>query len=245
MFLLYVEGSDVEEHTPMSVRAKTHAERATHSKKALLPFITYLLLFFSAWTGWVLWIYPWMQSLGDTTFAYTLLNIVLRMLIWVLPVFLYLRFIDHVHPLEYLKLTRYWQRGVLVGLAVSLVNFLGTLLRFGPPHLSSQYITWNSVLSTSILIGFIEEIPFRGFIFQKLGAIYPFWVANLLSSWLFVGIHLPGWITRHLLISADVVTIFLIGVVLAAVFYYAKSLWSSIIAHSLNDFFSVVLFYAP
>jgi len=35
--------------------------------------------------------FPWMQSLGDTTFRYAMVNISLRLLVWVLPVFLYLR----------------------------------------------------------------------------------------------------------------------------------------------------------
>ncbi len=222
---------------------ETLPEATPQSPKTWFPFLAYLLLFFSLWTGWVLWVSPLMQALGVTTLAYALVNITLRLLVWVLPVFLYLRCIERVHPLEYLKLKQHWKRGILVGLALSLLNFLGMLLRFGPPHLNPQYITWNSILSTSILIGFIEEIPFRGFIFQKLLETQPFWRANLLSSLLFVGIHLPGWIVFQQLALSGAITIFLIGVILAAAFYSSKSLWSSIIAHSLNDFLAGVVYY--
>jgi CAAX protease family protein len=225
------------------VQTEVRAEHQTPTWKKRFPFVAYLVLFFALWTGWVLWIYPRMAELGQTTLAYALLSIALRVLLWVLPVFLYLRFVDRVNPLEYLKLTRYWQRGVLVGLAISLVNFGGTLLRFGPPQLSMQYVTWNSILGTSILVGFIEEIPFRGFIFQKLQRGSSFWKANLMSSLLFVGIHLPGWISPHVFTVPQAITIFLIGVILAAVFYFSRSLWSSIVAHSLNDFFASVLFH--
>ncbi len=227
----------------MKTPIKTLPEATPQSQKTLFPFLAYLLLFFSLWTGWVLWVYPLMQALGTMTLAYALLNITLRLLVWVLPVFLYLRCIERVQPFEYLKLTQHWRRGILVGLALSLVNFFGMLLRFGPPHLSTEYITWNSILSTSILIGFIEEIPFRGFILQKLQETQPFWRANLLSSLLFLGIHLPGWIALHQLTLSGAITIFLIGVILAAAFHYSQSLWSSIIAHSLNDFLSGVVFY--
>ncbi len=227
----------------MKVQAPTLSEEKTQSRKAFFPFLLYLLLFFSAWTGWVLWIYPLMLTLGDTTPAYALLNITLRLLLWVLPVFLYLHYVDRVNPLEYLKLKQHWKRGILVGLAISLLNFLGMVLRFGPPHFSMQYITWNSILSTSLLIGFIEEIPFRGLILQKFQEKWPFWQANLFSSLLFLGIHLPGWLSLHILSLNEVISIFLLGVIFAAAFYYSKTLWTSIIAHSLNDFLSFVLFH--
>ncbi|GCE21076.1 hypothetical protein KDK_48760 [Dictyobacter kobayashii] len=188
-------------------------------------------------------IYPHMQELGTTTLVYALANLVTRLLLWVIPVFLYLRYIDHVDPIAYLKLNQYWKRGMLIGLALSVLNFLGMLLRFGPPHPSIQYVTWNGVLNTSILIGFFEEIPFRGFILQKLQEKFPFWLSNLLSSLLFLGIHLPGWILLHTLTWSNVISIFVLGSIFAIIFYYSKSLWSSIITHSLNDFLSSVLFH--
>lgn len=229
----------------MKVQVQPLSEQKTQPRKAFLPFLLYLLLFFSAWTAWVLWIYPLMLTLGDTTLAYALLNITLRLLLWVLPVFLYLRYIDRVNPLDYLKLKQYWKRGILVGLAISALNFLGMVLRFGPPHFSMQYITWNSILGTSLLIGFIEEIPFRGFILQKFQEKWSFWSANLFSSLLFLGIHFPGWLSLHILSLDEVISIFLLGAIFAVAFYYSKSLWSSIIAHSLNDFLSFVLFHTP
>jgi uncharacterized protein len=228
----------------MKVQTKTFSEDTTPSQKAFFPFIIYLVLFFALWTGWVLWIYPRMETLGDATFAYAMLNIALRLVLWVLPVFLYLRYIDCVNPFKYLKLGQYWKRGILVGLALSLLNFLGMILRFGLPHFSMQYITWNSLLSTSFLIGFVEEIPFRGFILQKLQEKWHFWIANLFSSLLFLGIHLPGWIFLHILSLNEVVSIFLLGVIFAVVFYYSKSLWGSIVMHSMNDFLSYILFHA-
>ena len=214
--------------------------KATH---LFSPFIAYLLLFYGCWIGWVYVIYPPMQALGTASLAYAMANIAARLLLWVIPVFLYLRSIDHVHPIAYLKLNYYWKRGVLLGLALSLLNFLGMLLRFGPPHPSLQYVTWNNVLSTSILIGLFEEIPFRGFVFQKLQEKFPFWTANLLSSLLFLSIHLPGWILLHTLTWSNVLSIFVLGVMFAVIFYCSKTLWSSILTHSLNDFLSSVLFH--
>jgi hypothetical protein len=84
---------------------------------------------------WVCGIYPWAnRTVGDATFVYALINIVFRFLIWVLPVFGYLRYIDRVDVLEYLQLKRHWRRGVIIGLALSVINFLGTMARIGHGH---------------------------------------------------------------------------------------------------------------
>src|SRR5947209_5431224 len=94
-------------------------------KKSFGPFVAYLILFFSVWTAWVYLIYPRMEALGSATLAYAVVNIAFRLLVWVLPVFLYLRYVDRASPVEYLKLRRHWKRGLLVGLAVSVLSFLG------------------------------------------------------------------------------------------------------------------------
>jgi uncharacterized protein len=210
--------------------------------KHFAPFLVYLLLFHTTWIFWVYRIYPWLSTLGEATLAYALVNISLRLLIWVLPVFLYLRWVDHVDPIAYLKLKEQWRRGVLIGLVFTLINFLLSFLRVGWPQPSLHALTWNSLLSTFFLIGFIEEIPYRGFMLQKFQERFHFWAANLLTALLFVAIHLPGWIKLDLLRVEMVLFVFIFGFLLGVIFFYAKSLWSVIVAHSLNDFLAGFLF---
>ena len=212
------------------------------SENRFFPFLIYLALFHAFWVGFVFGIYPWLQSVGDTTFRYAMINISLRLLVWVLPVFLYLRFIDHVNPLAYLKLKENWKRGLLFGLGLSMLIFLGSLVRYGVPAPGRPFFTWNNFLSTSLLIGFIEEIPYRGFILPKFERCLGFWKATLITSVLFLGIHLPGWIALHLLSAYNLISVFIFSVGMAIVYKVGKSLWGPIIAHSLNDFISVVLF---
>lgn len=206
------------------------------------PFIIYLIFFFGVWIVWVLKIYPLLVNLGERTLQYALVNIGLRLLIWVLPVFLYLSYVDGVDPVDYLKLRQRWKRGIMVGLAFSLVNFILNAIAYGIPSFNWENFTWNSVLGTSFLIGFIEEIPFRGFILQKLQERMNFWFANIISSLLFLLIHFPGWISLHLLSLQSVIAVFVIGFLMALLLRYSGSLWSSIIAHSANDFISFLIF---
>jgi len=211
-------------------------------KRRIFPFIAYLLFLFGVWILWVLAIYPLLLTLGERTLLYALVNIGLRLLIWVVPVFLYLQYIDCVDPVDYLKLRQHWKRGLIVGVAFSLVNFILSGLVYGIPDFNWEHVTWNSVIGTSFLVGFIEEVPFRGFILQKLQERMDFWSANIISSTLFLLIHFPGWISLHLLSLRGVITVFVIGFLMALLLRYSRSLWSSIVAHSANDFISFLIF---
>lgn len=204
-------------------------------------FWIYVLLFLATWTFWVYLLYPRLRSLGEESFSYALVNIGIRLLVWVLPVLLFLRFIDRVNPLEYLKLRRNSMRGLLVALGFSLLNFLLSVSQFGWPQHPAK-LTWNNILSTSLLIGIVEEIPFRGFIFQKLNESYSVAVAAFLSALLFLAIHLPGWISLHLMTGHNIIFVFVFGLLMVLVFRLAKSLWGPIVAHSLNDFTASVVF---
>jgi hypothetical protein len=206
-------------------------------------FGAYLFAFHGVWTLWVLIGYPRLRAVGEHTLLYAVINLAVRGLIWVLPVFLYLRYIDRVKPTDYLKLRKHWLRGIVFGLAVGAVILLLGLLRHGVPHIGPGAITWNSILSTSFLIGFIEEVPYRGFIFQKLDGWYSQTTAIWLSALLFLSIHLPGWLSLHLFTFQIMTFVFVFGVLMAVLLVYSKSLWAPVIAHSLNDFLSAVVFH--
>ena len=214
-------------------------------KNSLIPFIGYLSFFFLAWTFvWVYGVYPWaVQTIGTETLIYALINFAFRLLIWVLPVVLYLRYIDKVQVVEYLQLKQHWRRGVILGLALSVINFLGTMARIGPPVWSSAHVSWNSILGTSMLVGVFEEIPFRGFMLRKLQERFGFVTALVISSMLFVGVHLPGWIMLGTLTAYNIVFVFVFGAAMAILFRYSQSLWAPIITHSLNDGLSHVIFH--
>jgi CAAX protease family protein len=215
----------------------------SETKSRLFPLLIYLVLFFGTWVAWVLWIYPALTRLGERTLIYALVNNGLRLLIWVIPVFLYLRFVDRVEPFNYLKLNQNWRRGIVAGLSFTVLNFLMSAVAYGVPAFNWEVVTWNSVIGTSFLIGFVEEIPFRGFILQKLQERMSFWPANVVSSLLFLLIHFPGWISLRLLNPGTVVAVFVIGFLLAILFRYSRSLWSAIVAHSGNDFISFLIFH--
>lgn len=218
---------------------------SVYSKKPLVPFIGYLIFLYVAWTfAFVYGVFPWaLNTLGDSALSYAVINIIFRFLICVLPVFLYLKYVDKVNVFEYLQLKQYWKRGVVVGFTAVAIFLLIIIAIIGMPNLSSAHITWNNILSTSILIGFFEEIPFRGFVLKKLQERLSFWLSMIISSILFAGMHVPGWILFNSFTLFDAVFTFVFGVLMVIILKYSKSLWGPIVAHNLKDFTSIVLFW--
>lgn len=206
------------------------------------PFLVYVAAFHLVWAAWPYLVYPRLVAIGERTLTYALLNLGIRLLVWVVPVFVYLRYVDGVDPLEYLKLRGRVGRGVAIAITLTALNLAGSTARFGWPHPGLERVTWNSVLGTSLLIGFIEEIPYRGFMLQKFAEPLGFWLASVVTSLLFVLVHVPGWMALHMLRADTAVTIFIFGVVMAIVFRYSQSLWAPIITHSTNDCLSFVIF---
>jgi|SRR5262245_22555221 len=223
-----------------STLSRSEAARRT---SGFLPFLAYVVTFHLVWIAWPYVVYPRLTAaLGNTTLAYALIQLGIRFMVWVAPVLLYLRYVDHVEPFAYLKMRQRIPRGVSIALVLTAFNLAGSILRFGLPHPAMERVTWNSVLGTSFLVGFIEEIPYRGFMLQKFAERVGFGLATLITSLLFLAIHLPGWMALHTLRPDTAATIFVFGVVMAVVFKYADSLWGPIVTHSTNDFISFVLF---
>lgn len=209
-------------------------------------FIAYLVVFFAAWGGYVLFAYPSVVRLGDTTLSYLVANTLIRLLLWVIPVFVFLKYIERVEDvLGYLQLKQHLARGIGMGCGVGVLLFIGHTLIAGWPKSEHLYFTWNSIVSTSLLIGVIEEIPFRGFILKKFQERFDFWIANGITSFLFLAIHLTGWISLGLFSWSVAAAVLITGFLLGILTYYARSLWAPIIAHDVNNLISAVLYHLP
>jgi membrane protease YdiL (CAAX protease family) len=225
-----------------SAFATTASVATVRNRTSFAPFLVYVAAFHLLWIAWPVFLYPRLVTVGSETLTYALINLSFRFLYWIAPVLLYLRYVDGVDPFEYLRMTPPVRRGLILALVLTAINVIGTFARFGMPHLSLQRVTWNSVLGTSFLIGLFEEIPYRGFMLRKFSERMNVWLANLVTSLLFLSIHLPGWIALHIFNPGAAVSVFLLGVLFAWAVSYSGSLWSAIITHSANDCLTFVIF---
>jgi len=203
--------------------------------KKLWFLVFYSLVFFVIWTFCELLLKTKLAAIDPY------LNLLLKLLLWTLPVWLILKYWDHTEPLKYLKLKENFLQGIIWGVTLSGVLILYILFRdlvllkkaFCPRI--DQY----TLLSAVILIGFTEEVVFRGFLLQKLNELMKFWNANLISSGLFLVIHFPKWYHEGLFfkpsIYGSIIFIFCFGVLEGYVLKRSKSLWACMLIHSINN----------
>jgi membrane protease YdiL (CAAX protease family) len=130
-------------------------------------------------------------------------------------------------------------RGI-IGLIVQL------LLGGGLEALQGRYqmlagtgFSWTAFLLTllgaGVIAPFAEEFFFRGFLYTALRRRTGLWGAALLSSLAFAIGHIDA--------LGVVAASFVMGIVLALVYEYTRSLWVSIAAHAINNSIAVLILY--
>jgi len=207
------------------------------TRRAEIPwFLAYLLLVFAARVVADVVVWPYVVTRTITNpYLDPLVSALWRILFWILPTFLYLIYVNQCNPWTYLKLTTNLGKGLLWSLAGCLWFAVALsyrhVLQGIPIHLHLGFGTWLDVV---VLVGFMEEIPFRGLVFQKLNEFMGFWPASLLSSCFFMCLHLP---------TSPYTALYVLGFawMMCVVLKRSGSLWACIMIHSLNDLLSLVV----
>lgn len=173
----------------------------------------------------------------------------LRIMIWIIPVFVYLKLIDKVSPLEYLKLSTPvgWRAIIESTIFIGLYVLGGWALRDiaeGKSAFTMREIHWPQALRILLFtLGapIAEEIFFRGFVLRKLWDRMNFWPANFITSLLFVAIHWPYWLySRGFQASlvVDSVLIYIFSLFMGWLVKRTNSLWPAIFGHLFNNYVS-------
>lgn len=126
-------------------------------------------------------------------------------------------------------------RSILLGWmhVAAITGFLVLAVTAGLP--SGMVITF--LLANTLMVGFSEEVMFRGFVLSAFRGVMGVWPAVLLSSVIFGGVHvLNGFITGAwgpAVFQAVMAT--LSGIGFAALRVRTGSLWPGIVLHGLWD----------
>ena len=219
-------------------------------RKAALQLSLFLVAFFALWTLRATLFYAADESIASPTSRAAYADL-LELVVWVLPAAAFAYVLRHVPPAKYLGLSvwptrRNWLLclGVTVAflLAVMLVELAVGKKSFSTASLSSLPIAlW---LFQFLLSPLLEELLFRGLVLKELLTLLPAYLAIALTSLLFVGVHLPYWLshggaTRAMMTNAGGVFVFSV----VAGWLYAKtaSIWPSTVAHVANNVLSSML----
>jgi hypothetical protein len=219
-----------------------------HEDQSSKGWIILVALFYLAWTIRATLLYPIDRSIESEAMA-TLYSQTVRIALWIVPVFLYLKLADSVSPLRYLKLTTRPRRLIECAMLIAAYfTSMWALENLMAGRSLFQLRSVNEIISLKTLLlplaPIAEEIFFRGFVLRKLGERISFWKANLTTSLLFVLIHWPNWLYTggfQMGRVRDSAAIFLLGCFLGFLVRRTDSLWPAITAHSLNNFIAMFL----
>jgi membrane protease YdiL (CAAX protease family) len=199
------------------------------------------------------WVVAWIVNLtlrpqlGWGPQADTAYWIALKLAIWVLPVVLAIRLLEHAPVAAFLELRnvdRGLRWGCGVGAVLVAVSYLGKTL---PSVTTLQVPPLDLVLLNAVVVSpLVEEITLRGFLLKRLELSgQSFWRANALTTLVFVAMHLPGWLFqgRSLTLGGFVAPALpLAG--LSLLFGWTKqrsgSLYAAILLHIINNLYSTL-----
>jgi hypothetical protein len=142
-----------------------------------------------------------------------------------------------VNILEFLKLKKNVKKGFIKGVTISILFVIALVIKRIILGLGWTNIDFNiGILWISgLTVGILEEIPFRGFMLQKLMKRMNFIKANLTTTILFAIVHVPIWAFSGVNILDSLKSLLIIGFILGYLFKESDSLWVPIICHSVFD----------
>jgi uncharacterized protein len=179
----------------------------------------------------------------------TIYWIVMKVLVWILPAVLAIRLIERADVAEFMEARpqdapRGLRWGLLVGLALVVVSYVGKTLPSGTPP---RALTLDLVLLNAVVVApLVEEITLRGFFLKRLELNgRGFWSANILTTLVFVLMHVPGWLFKgrfpsmvSLVLAMGPLAV--LSLLLGWTKKRSKSLYGPIVLHAINNLYSAV-----
>lgn len=164
-----------------------------------------------------------------------IVNLLFYLLIFILPIFIYIGKFLRINPYAYLQLNEKKLKGLIIGfiisIFISLIYFVKN--RF---HINFCY-DQTSIIVGLALASLFEEISFRGFYLKIFKDQLGFWKANLITSFLFAITHIQ-WLVKGDIIQ--IIMFFIIGIWLGYIFEKTKSLWTPIIVHMVYNILTII-----
>lgn len=219
-------------------------------RRTAIELSVFIFCFFAIWSVRATVLYSIDESIASDTLRVVYSNLV-KFLFWVAPAILFVRWVRRTSPYAYLGFTilpskQQWLFCLgIMGVFLSIVIAVALLVE-------CKTFTLTRIASTFTLSGILfhffspwmEEVLFRGMLMKEFRAFMSNGRANLVTSLLFVGIHLPYWLT-HEGFTATVLTnsigVFIFSLVAGWLYLKSKSVWPTTLAHILNNFVAVLL----
>lgn len=159
-------------------------------------------------------------------------------ILFVLITFLFTKFIDRQQVISIgFAIKDYKNEGGIGVFTAMMLLGTGTIILIVTGHLSVGGFSldpWMFLmqLMLMLIVGFVEEIMFRGYILNNLMQSMNRWIALIISAALFAVVHLAN----PDMTIFSIVNILLAGMLLGLNYVYTKNLWYSIAFHFCWNF---------
>jgi uncharacterized protein len=199
--------------------------------------VRFLLIFFSVWIVRVV-IYKYFDQRLESQLLKAGFSLLWKTAVWIgLPLF-YLVRVEKQPAAAYLRLrpvSRNTASWCLAVLAVAAA-WQSALWAFG---MDTHFPGLRQVVLAVWGAGVCEEVLFRGYLLRRFNEFMGFVPAMVITSALFVGAHVPGWLIFMDYSLRDVASnglyVFGISIVLSLLVRKSRSLYPSILFHSCAD----------
>lgn len=162
-----------------------------------------------------------------------LIGFAIYLIVFLVPIFLYLKFKEKTNPFVFLRLKNNMLKNILKGAAFSTIYLIILVIKNIVLQKKSIDMNIGMMWLAVLLVGFFEEIPFRGFILQKLQKKMNFWNANITTTIIFVLLHFPNWIVSGTDMVSSIITVSMGSLVFGFLFKEYDTLWIPIMCHSV------------
>jgi membrane protease YdiL (CAAX protease family) len=132
-----------------------------------------------------------------------------------------------------------------IGLFCVLILFFEVIVDQKRISFESKSVTGLfSMVAFFIVSPFMEELFFRGLVLNELTSFMRPVYSNIAASFLFVGIHLPYWISSGAQlreIASTSVGVLLFSFLAGWLCFFSKSIWPPTVAHAANNILSSLI----
>ncbi|MCM1399830.1 MAG: CPBP family intramembrane metalloprotease [Clostridium sp.] len=171
-------------------------------------------------------------------------------LVWGMPFLfiLYKRKQEQVIPLKQLFGFHFHWNSFLLVFAISTICVLIKMFFMHGGFWINPSIIFPQELCHFFIVGFVEELVYRGYGLNALSKYMNERKANMISCLFFVALHIPAYLIHWYCdgifsltaMLTQVVSVFICGLLFGIVFRKSKSVWASVILHFWYDFAVVV-----
>lgn len=209
-------------------------------KNNKINFILYIIFFYFIWMLKEYWA-GYIESFNNE-FS-TFFNACIKILIWIIPTWIYIKFYLKKEFNSYIKLNTNIKKGFTYGIIITLLLGINFIVKTYLIEKTSFYIpsNLNEYINSILIAGFTEEIVYRGLILNELQKHYNFLKSNIITAILFLIIHYPTWLNnQEFLILYNHIYILLFSLFLGYIYKKTNSLWTVIIIHSFHNLFVIL-----